>query len=81
MLKTSEKMYEVIFLIYESMYILKVYSVQSIHSIHIEIKQKLKQNYSEKITGTKNALFFLSRTPTCHSFTFNLQFLSERKHI
>ena len=77
MLKTSEKMYEVIFLIYKSMYILKVYSVQSIHSIHIEIKQKLKKNYSEKI----NALFFLSRTLTCHSFTFNLQFLSERKHI
>ena len=28
-----------------------------------------------KINGTKNALFFLSRAPTYHSFTFNLRFL------
>ena len=30
--------------------------------------------------GTKNALFFLSRAPTHHSFTFNLRFLYVLKH-
>ena len=40
----------------------------------------LKKFPSDKINGTKNALFFLSRAPTHHSFTFNLQFLYELKH-
>ena len=40
----------------------------------------LKKIPSDKINGTKNALFFLSRTPTHHSFTFNLRFLNELKH-
>ena len=40
----------------------------------------LKKIPSDKINGTKNALFFLSRAPTHHSFTFNLQFLYELKH-
>ena len=35
---------------------------------------------SGKINGTKNALFFLSRALTHHSFTFNLRFLYELKH-
>ena len=35
---------------------------------------------SDKINGTKNALFFLSRAPTHHSFTFNLRFLYELRH-
>ena len=35
----------------------------------------LKKIPSDKINGTKNALFFLSRAPTHHSFTFNLRFL------
>ena len=35
---------------------------------------------SNKINGTKNALCFLSRAPTHHSFTFNLRFLYELKH-
>ena len=35
---------------------------------------------SDKINGTKNALFFLSRAPTHHIFTFNLRFLYELKH-
>ena len=35
---------------------------------------------SEKINVTKNPLFFLSRAPTHHSFTFNLRFLYELKH-
>ena len=30
-----------------------------------------------KINGTKTALFFLSRAPTHHSFTFNMRFLYE----
>ena len=33
----------------------------------------------DRRNGTKNALFFLSRAPTHHSFTFNLQFLYELK--
>ena len=40
----------------------------------------LKKIPSDKINGTKNALFFLSRAPTHHSFTFNLRFLYELKH-
>ena len=39
----------------------------------------LKEIPSDKLNGTKNALFFLSQAPTHHSFTFNLQFLSEPK--
>ena len=34
----------------------------------------------DKTNGTKNALFFLSRAPTHHSFTFNLRFLYEMKY-
>ena len=40
----------------------------------------IKKFPSDKINGTKNALFFLSRGSTHHSFTFNLQFLHELKH-
>ena len=39
----------------------------------------LKKFPSDKINVTKNVLFFLSRAPTHHSFTFNLQFLYELK--
>ena len=35
---------------------------------------------SDEINGTKNFLFFLSRAPTHHSFTFNLRFLYKLKH-
>ena len=35
---------------------------------------------SEKINGTKNALFSLSRAPTRHSLTCNLRFLYELKY-
>ena len=35
---------------------------------------------SDKINGTKYALFFLLRAPTHHSFNFNLWFLYELKH-
>ena len=40
----------------------------------------LKKSPSDKINGTKNALFFLSRALTQLSFTFNLPFLYELKH-
>ena len=40
----------------------------------------LKKYSLDKINGTKNALFFLLRAPTHHSFTFNLEFLYELKH-
>ena len=40
----------------------------------------LKKFPSDKINVTKNALFFLSRAPTHHSFTFNSQFLYKLKH-
>ena len=40
----------------------------------------MKKFRLEKINGSKNALFFLSRAPTHHSFTFNLRFLYELKH-
>ena len=40
----------------------------------------LKKIPSDKISDTKNALFFLSQAPTHHSFTFNFRFLSGLKH-
>ena len=47
------------------------------YTIHREKTQMLKRFISDKINGTKNAFFFLSRAH--HSFTFNLQFLYELK--
>ena len=40
----------------------------------------LKKIPSDKINGTKNARFFLSRALTHNSFNFNLVFLHELKH-
>ena len=40
----------------------------------------LKKISLDKINGTKNSLFFISRAPTHHGFTFNLRFLYELKH-
>ena len=40
----------------------------------------LKKFPLDKINGTKNALFFLSQSPTHYSFTFDLRFLYELKH-
>ena len=40
----------------------------------------LKDFPSDKRNGTKNALFFLPRAPTHHSFTVNLRFLHDLKH-
>ena len=58
------------FLTYKSIYVLKVYSVH----------YTLRQNTNMGKTLHKNALFFLSRAPTHHSFTFNSQFLYGLKH-
>ena len=59
----------------KSMYILNVFSI-----LYIELKHKCKKKFSsDKINGTKNAFFFLSRAPTHHSFSFNLRFLYELK--
>ena len=41
----------------------------------------LKKIHLDKINDTKNAFYFLSRAPTHHSFTFNLRFLYELKHM
>ena len=46
----------------------------TIHKIQI-----LKRFPWDKINGTKNALFFLLRAPTHHSFTFNWRLLYELK--
>ena len=59
------------------MHILKVYSMQYIHS---DTTQMLKKFSSDKINDTKNALFSLLQAPTHHSFTFNLRFLYELMH-
>ena len=39
-----------------------------------------KKFSSDKINGTKNDFFYLSRTPTHYSFTSNLRFLYELNH-
>ena len=41
------------------------------YTIRWDKTQMFKKLPSAKINGTKNALFFLSRNPTHHSFTFN----------
>ena len=50
------------------------------YSIHWDKTQMLKKIPFDKISGTKNALFFLLRAPTNQSFTFNLWFLYELKY-
>ena len=49
------------------------------YTIHWDKTQMLKNFPSDKISGTENALFFLSRAPFHHSFTFDLRFLYELK--
>ena len=50
-------------------------------TLYIEIRHKFKKKISsDKLSDTENALFFLSRTPTHHSFTFNLRCLYELTH-
>ena len=50
------------------------------YTLHWDKTQMLKKFPSDKINGTKNALFSLLRAPSHHSFTFNLRFLHELKH-
>ena len=50
------------------------------YTTHWDKKQMLKTFPLDKINGTKNSLVLLSRAPTYHSFTFNLQFLYELMH-
>ena len=50
------------------MYILKFYSIA------YKLRQNTKKVLLDKINGINNALFFLSRAPTDHNFTFNLRF-------
>ena len=50
------------------------------YTIHWEKTKILKNFPLDKISGTKNALYFLWEAPTCYSFTFNLQFLYGLKH-
>ena len=50
------------------------------YTIHWDKTQMLKKFPSDKISDTKIALFFLSRAPTHHSYTFNLRFWYELKH-
>ena len=57
------------------MYILKVYSVHFTLRSNTNVKKVL----SDKLNGTKNALFFFLRELRLISFTFNLQFLYELK--
>ena len=49
------------------------------YSIHL-FYTNVNKVFSDKINGTQNAFFFLSRAPTHHSFTFNFWFLYELKH-
>ena len=49
------------------------------YTIHWDKIETLKKNFGQT-NSTKNALFFLLRAPTHHSFTFNLWFLYELKH-
>ena len=50
------------------------------YTIHWDKTQMLKKIPSDKINSTKNAIFFLSRASTHHSFTFNFRFLYEMEH-
>ena len=54
-----------------------IYSESVFNTLYIDMLKKIP---SDKINGAKNSLFFLSRAPTHHSFTFNAQFIYELKH-
>ena len=51
------------------------------YTIHWDKTQILKKFPSDRINSTKTALFFLSRAPNHHNFTFNSQFLYKLKHM
>ena len=50
------------------------------YTVHWDKTQMSKKFPSDKINGTKNALFFLLRAPAHHSFTLNLRVLYELEY-
>ena len=74
-LKTSKKVYEVTFFWYVKVCILWKCVQYTIHWVKTQMLEKVS---SDKID--KNVVVFLSRVPTHHSLTFNLQFLYELRH-
>ena len=53
------------------------------YTINWDKTQMLKKfllDKKKKKKGKKKSLFYFSRAPTCHSFTFNLRFSYELKH-
>ena len=80
--KTSSKVYEVMFLICKSMYILSISYVYIYIYIYIYVtiqwnKTKILRKFpSGKINDTKNVLLFLLRAANHHSFTFFAFYLS-----
>ena len=69
-LKTSKKCMKQCFLICKSMYNL----------LHWSKTQMLKIFPSDRTSGTKNALFYLSWASAHHSSTFNSRFLYQLRH-
>ena len=76
-LKTSENVYEVHVYWFRKVYI---YWNCIQYITHWDKTQILKKLPSDEINGTKNALFFLSRSPTHHNFILNLRFSYGLKH-
>ena len=75
-LKASKTVHEVmVFNMQKYLYCKSVFS-----KLFIEIKQMFKKILSDKINGTKNAVFFLSQAWTRQRFILNLRFLYEQKH-
>ena len=71
-LKTSKNVYKVMLFWYVKVFVFWK-CIQ--YTIHLDKTKMLKKIPSDKINGTKNTLFFLSRAPTHYSFTFNFRFL------
>ena len=76
-LKTSENVYEVHVYWFRKVYI---YWNCIQYITHWDKTQILKKLPSDEINGTKNAVSFLSRSPTHHNFILNLRFSYELKH-
>ena len=75
--KNKEKCVWINVLLYVKIYIFWTFLQYTIH--WDDKRQVVKQFPSEKIHGTKNALFFLSWTPAHHSYTFNSRFSYQLK--
>ena len=75
--KSSKKVYEVIFFWYVKA---RIFWKCIQYTIHWDKIRTLKKFPSDKISGTKHALFLLSRTPSNQNSAFNLRFLYELEH-